>query len=116
MEVPFGSGVVFNNDSRPLFPHEPGIDAALRPWQDDICQSEKKGVGMEAIALLVEGRTMPASKTKSGHDIQQEEVLTLPEAAAFLRVSEEDLTRLLAHGAIPAQQIGSEWRFLKRAL
>ena len=59
---------------------------------------------------------MPTSKTQSGHDIQQEEVLTLAEAASFLRVSEEDLTALLAEGAIPAQKIGSEWRFLKRAL
>ncbi len=59
---------------------------------------------------------MAASKTQSGHDMQQEEVLTLAEAAAFLRVSADDLTELLAQGAIPAQKIGSEWRFLKRAL
>jgi excisionase family DNA binding protein len=59
---------------------------------------------------------MPAIETRSGHDIQHEEVLTLTEAASFLRVSEGDLEELLAHGAIPAQKIGGEWRFLKRAL
>src|SRR5262245_27331007 len=63
-----------------------------------------------------EDGSMAASKTPSAHDTQQEEVLTAAEAASFLRVSEEEVRKLLAHGAIPAQQIGDEWRFLKKAL
>jgi excisionase family DNA binding protein len=55
---------------------------------------------------------MPASETPAQH----EEVLTLPEAAAYLRVSEEALRKLAADHAIPAQHIDQEWRFLKRAL
>jgi excisionase family DNA binding protein len=44
------------------------------------------------------------------------EVLTLGEAAAFLRVPEAELLTLAESHAIPAQRIGGEWRFLKKAL
>jgi excisionase family DNA binding protein len=47
---------------------------------------------------------------------QPDEVLTLAEAASYLRVPEEELLRLAEHRDIPAQRIGGEWRFLKRAL
>jgi excisionase family DNA binding protein len=54
--------------------------------------------------------------TASGKGTQQPEVLTLAEAAEFLRVSDEVVATLAAEGALPAQLVGSEWRFLKRAL
>jgi excisionase family DNA binding protein len=44
------------------------------------------------------------------------EVLTLTEAAAYLRVGEADVLRLVREQALPARQIGSDWRFLKLAL
>jgi excisionase family DNA binding protein len=44
------------------------------------------------------------------------DVLTLPEAAAYLRVPEEEVLRLAQEREIPAQRIAGEWRFLKRAL
>lgn len=59
---------------------------------------------------------MPAQETTSGHAAQHEDVLTLAEAAAYLRVSEDALLPLLSAHALPAQKIGDEWRFLKRAL
>lgn len=43
-------------------------------------------------------------------------VLTLAEAAAFLRVSEEDILRLVTTQALPGRQIGDKWRFYKPAL
>jgi excisionase family DNA binding protein len=49
-------------------------------------------------------------------DKQFDDVLTVTEAAAYLRVPEEELLRLAEHRDIPAQRIGGEWRFLKRAL
>ena len=49
-------------------------------------------------------------------DKQPDDVLTLAEAAAYLRVPEEELLRLAEQRDIPAQRIGGEWRFLKRAL
>jgi excisionase family DNA binding protein len=56
---------------------------------------------------------MSDSRTQSG---SEEEVLTLAEAAAYLRVSEEELKDLLDRREIPGQRIGGSWRFLKRAL
>jgi excisionase family DNA binding protein len=44
------------------------------------------------------------------------EVLTLAEAAAYLRVAENQLADLAARQDIPGRQIGNEWRFLKTAL
>jgi excisionase family DNA binding protein len=44
------------------------------------------------------------------------EVLTLTEAAAYLRVSESDIIDLIHSQALPARFTGSEWRFLKFAL
>jgi excisionase family DNA binding protein len=44
------------------------------------------------------------------------EVLTLPEAAAFLRLAEEDVVRLVRDQALPGRHLGHEWRFLKAAL
>jgi excisionase family DNA binding protein len=47
---------------------------------------------------------------------QFDAVLTLTEAAAYLRVPEEELLQLAEQREIPSQRIGSEWRFLKRGL
>jgi excisionase family DNA binding protein len=49
-------------------------------------------------------------------DKQPDDVLTLAEAASYLRVPEQELLHLAEHRDIPAQRIGGEWRFLKRAL
>jgi excisionase family DNA binding protein len=49
-------------------------------------------------------------------DKQPDDVLTLAEAASYLRVPEEALRGLAEQGDIPGQRIGGEWRFLKRAL
>ena len=59
---------------------------------------------------------MSGSVTRSGRDAPREDVLTLAEAAAYLRVSEPAVAQLVADQAIPARKIGGEWRFLKRAL
>ncbi len=44
------------------------------------------------------------------------EVLTLSEAAAYLRVPQEELSGMVGSEGFPARRIGSEWRFLKSAL
>src|SRR5689334_23086711 len=44
------------------------------------------------------------------------EVLTLAEAAAYLRVSEAEVVRLVQQQDLPGRLIGTEWRFLKPAL
>jgi excisionase family DNA binding protein len=44
------------------------------------------------------------------------EVLTLADAAAYLRLSEADVRRLVQEQDLPARQLGTEWRFLKAAI
>ena len=44
------------------------------------------------------------------------DVMTLAEAAAYMRVSQQDLQQLIASGQVKAKQIGSEYRISKKAL
>ena len=44
------------------------------------------------------------------------EVLTLAEAAAYLRVPEAEVVRMVGPRGLPGRLIGSEWRFSKTAL
>lgn len=44
------------------------------------------------------------------------DVLTLGEAAAYLRFSEAEVVRLVEEQDLPARRLGNEWRFLKAAI
>jgi excisionase family DNA binding protein len=44
------------------------------------------------------------------------EVLTLAEAAAYLRVAEAEVERIAGTQGLPGRQIGSEWRFSRAAI
>jgi excisionase family DNA binding protein len=44
------------------------------------------------------------------------EVLTLAEAAAYLRVAEEDILRLVREQGLPGRKVGDDWRFLQVAI
>ena len=44
------------------------------------------------------------------------DVLTLGEAATYLRVAEEDVLRLAKRQELPGRLIAGEWRFLKAGL
>jgi hypothetical protein len=44
------------------------------------------------------------------------DVLTLAEAAAYLRVSETEKTDLMRRQGLPGRKIGSEWHFLKAGI
>ncbi len=44
------------------------------------------------------------------------EVFTLAEAAAYLRLSEQDVRDMIHEQALPARQVGKEWRLLKTAI
>lgn len=44
------------------------------------------------------------------------DVLTLQEAAAYLRLSKETLKQLATQGRLPGRRIERTWRFLKAAL
>lgn len=59
---------------------------------------------------------MPKTAAKTKVPSTNGPILTLREAADYLRVAEGDLLRLAEDGAIPARKIGSEWRFLQSAI
>jgi excisionase family DNA binding protein len=44
------------------------------------------------------------------------EVLCLADAAAYLRLSESDVLRLVQEQALPGRRMGNEWRFQKAAI
>jgi excisionase family DNA binding protein len=44
------------------------------------------------------------------------DVLTLAEAAAYLRLPEAEVVRLVREQGLPARQAGTEWRFLLIAI
>ena len=53
-------------------------------------------------------------RLKEDTDVQQ--ILTLAEAAAFIRVSEKTLGEMARTGRIPSKKVGREWRFLRTGL
>jgi excisionase family DNA binding protein len=75
-------------------------------------------------------RTKPPGRTKKttgsgatpGGDVspvrsaEWPEVLTLAEAAAYLRVPEPEVVRMVGPRGLPGRLLGTEWRFSKTAL
>ena len=55
----------------------------------------------------------PSASTANG---LEGEVLTLSEAAAYLRLPEAEVMRMVREQNLGARQVGSEWRFLKAAI
>jgi excisionase family DNA binding protein len=60
------------------------------------------------------------AKSKRPHQVGQNgstaDVLTLNEAANYLRLSEADVVHLVNDQGLPARRVGNDWRFLKRAI
>lgn len=44
------------------------------------------------------------------------DVLTLAEAATYLRTTKAEVQKLVERNAIPGKKVGGDWRFLKSAL
>jgi excisionase family DNA binding protein len=67
-------------------------------------------------------RTSSKSKAVSAIDepavngVAEREVLTLAEAAAYLRVQEADVLDLVQSQNLSGRLVGNEWRFLKAAI
>jgi excisionase family DNA binding protein len=56
------------------------------------------------------------ARTKETRVTQESGVLTLDEAAVYLRVPPQEVLRSVAAQNLPGRQFGNEWRFLKTAL
>ena len=52
----------------------------------------------------------------SDQPIVSPDVLTLAEAAAYLRVSEGEIVELTRRQGLPGRKVGDQWRFLKAAI
>jgi excisionase family DNA binding protein len=52
----------------------------------------------------------------NGPPVPPGEVMTLAEAAAFLRVPVSSVVELASTGQLPARKIGNDWRILKAAI
>lgn len=62
-------------------------------------------------------KTKPVTpSTLSPNGVPAGDVLTLAEAAAYLRVSEVAVLRATRVDKLPGRVVGEEWRFLKSAL
>ena len=59
---------------------------------------------------------MPVDELTNGKDLRLDDILSLAEVAAYLRVPEDAVLKMAIDGTIPAQKIGEEWRFLRKAL
>ena len=58
---------------------------------------------------------MPAAdEGLAGNDPRLDDILTLADAAAYLKAPEDAVLQMAKDGTIPAQKIGDEWRFLRR--
>lgn len=47
---------------------------------------------------------------------QIDDILTIDELAAYLKISKSTLYKLVREGKIPSQKIGRHWRFRKKAI
>ncbi len=52
----------------------------------------------------------------AGLAAREDEVLDLASAAAYLKVAEDDVLRMVRDQGLPARQVGEGWRFLKAAI
>ncbi len=59
---------------------------------------------------------MPVSESQSRNGQPYEDVLTLEEAAGYLRVPVPDLAELADRNGVPARKVAGEWRFLRKGL
>ena len=49
-------------------------------------------------------------------DEKLDDVLTIKELSAYLKIPKSTLYKLVREGKIPSQKIGRHWRFRKRAI
>lgn len=55
---------------------------------------------------------------ESGHSMQTkfDDVMTIDELAAYVKISKSTLYKLVQNGKVPGQKIGKHWRFRREAI
>ncbi len=79
------------------------------------------GVGLGGVMAQMMGQAMagtqqPAGAPAAGAPAAAPDVMTVAEAAAYLKVKEQDIVTLIDGGELKAKKIGSEYRISKSAL
>lgn len=75
------------------------------------------GAGMAGmISQAIQGAAQPQQPAAGAAGAAAPEVMNLAEAAAYLKVSQQDVLSLITSGQVKAKQIGSEYRIAKKAL
>jgi excisionase family DNA binding protein len=65
---------------------------------------------------MAKSKSGPRNTRANGPPPATAEVLSLLDAAAYLRVPAEDVVRMVRTQGLPGRQIGEEWRFLKAGI
>ncbi|MDB4285619.1 helix-turn-helix domain-containing protein [bacterium] len=59
---------------------------------------------------------IPEKQSGGQPQLTNDDILTVDEAAAFLKISRPSIYRLIRAGEIPCRRVGKRWRFSRRAL
>jgi excisionase family DNA binding protein len=98
-------------DRVPLFVRLPREQAAALDRLVDSTGRRKQRLVSDLLADQLAVGRVDINESAEG-----EEVLTLPEAAALLRLSPEAVRRRAVAGDLPGRMFGEEWRFVRPAL
>ena len=70
----------------------------------------------KAVSTIAPGMPREASGPGAAYETEQSDVLTLEEAASFLRCHPKTLRLVAIRGKIPSRRVGSLWRFSRIVL
>ncbi|MPY90324.1 MAG: helix-turn-helix domain-containing protein [Luteitalea sp.] len=107
-------------DRRPLFVRLPRDQAAALDRLAHATGRPKQHVVSELLGdrLTTRDRQLSVGRLEvtSTPDLHTEEVLTLEEAAAFLKLSPDAVRRRAEEGDLPGRRFSNEWRFARMAI
>jgi excisionase family DNA binding protein len=102
-----------SEDRVPLFVRLPQQQAAAL---DELVLSTGRRKQQLVSELLDEQLAVGRIDIREGEQADTDEVLTLEEAAALLRLSQEAVITSAGAGELPGRRFGEDWRFSRRAV
>jgi excisionase family DNA binding protein len=107
-------------DRTALFVRLPREQAAALDRLSDATGRQKQHLVSELLAdrLTVGSRALPLGRLEISNtaDVRTDEVLTLDEAAALLKLPAETVRSRAEEGDLPGRLFGKEWRFARLAV
>jgi excisionase family DNA binding protein len=109
-----------SKERTPLFVRLPREQAAALDRLSDATGRHKQHLVSELLAdrLTAVSRPLPTGRIELTHnpDVRSDEVLTLDEAAALLKLPVEIVRSRAEEGDLPGRVFGKEWRFARMAV